>query len=123
MTLLNCLQTTFEQTLNWSSKIRKRNREKVINISQERSEELIVSFILIIAISSCYRYILVDNYRITQQWKTYEEKLHLYKKTVSIILSVLLRVLITPQINLMPHLDFQNNTAGYEILELSLPAA
>ena len=46
MTLLNCLQTTFEQTLNWSSKIRKRNREKVINISQERSEELIVSFIL-----------------------------------------------------------------------------
>ena len=39
VTLLNCLQTTFEQTLNWSSKIRKRNREKVINISQERSEE------------------------------------------------------------------------------------
>ena len=42
-----------------------------------------------------------------------------------IILSVLLRVLIviTPQIDLMPHLDFQNNTAGYEIVELSQPAA
>ena len=37
VTMLNCLQTTFEHTLNWSSKIRKRNREKVINISQERS--------------------------------------------------------------------------------------
>ena len=43
VTMLNCLQTTFEHTLNWSSKIRKRNREKAINISQERSKELSVS--------------------------------------------------------------------------------
>ena len=37
VTMLNCLQTTFEHTLNWSSKIRKRKREKVFTVNQECS--------------------------------------------------------------------------------------
>ena len=37
VTMLNCLQTTFEHTLNWSSKIRKRKREKVFTVNQESS--------------------------------------------------------------------------------------